>query len=336
MANLRLQVDTNTAAAVLFAAAIAGNLMGPGATPAMVPLTWAALAGGFLLSPKSRGPAGIFTGIVVIVAYTVLAVPGSILWGRGLWLETLILGLLSAPLVALYAVNHTDRVFAWLAPVFVVHAALVILQGPGADDRVAGLSTNANAAGGFLVVGAIYFLNTRDKWLAIPLLIALVFTGSRWAAIVMIVILAGMIVSRQLGWKAIALVAVAALIGLPLLLVYSEMFRIADPIFGTQNGPWGRLWIPSLPGFLPVGYISDGNPHNVPLRMAIETGILSAVAWVGINVWALCKSPRSGYAWWCLLAMVGLSMMDHYTWLGPLGGLWWLLISLRVKGVRQC
>ena len=65
----------------------------------------------------------------------------------------------------------------------------------------------------------------------------------------------------------------------------------------------------------------------MPLRMAQESGILSAVAWVAVTAYALWRRPRLGAGWWLLAGVAGLSLMYYSTWVGPLGALWWVLVG---------
>jgi hypothetical protein len=93
-----------------------------------------------------------------------------------------------------------------------------------------------------------------------------------------------------------------------------------------------RLAIPHLPTFLPHGVAEHPGLHNVPLRIAIENGVIAAGIWVGITGWALV-SRDSGQPLhrWLLITLVLLSVLDYYTWMGHLGGFWWLLIGLLTK-----
>ena len=49
---------------------------------------WAALFGGFLVADKSLGPRPVFYGLVAVLAFHALAIPGSLLWGSGNWIIT--------------------------------------------------------------------------------------------------------------------------------------------------------------------------------------------------------------------------------------------------------
>jgi len=126
----------------------------------------------------------------------------------------------------------------------------------------------------------------------------------------------------------------------------------------TVNGEvQARMVVPHIPSVLPHGVADHPGLHNVPLRMAVESGILAAMVWLGITGWALWprggakqrvrqgndqpvsknasmalseRSDRFGASWWMLLALALLSLLDYYTWMGHLGGFWWLLVGMRL------
>lgn len=57
------------------------------------------------------------------------------------------------------------------------------------------------------------------------------------------------------------------------------------------------------------------------------------LAWIGLTVWALWRKPRRGSAFWMLLAVGAMSMMYYFPWVGLGGGIWWLLLGMRLKQV---
>ncbi len=77
---------------------------------------------------------------------------------------------------------------------------------------------------------------------------------------------------------------------------------------------------------VPQGFINS-QLHNVPIRMISETGLLSGLAWVAVGLFGLIRRPPYSYAWWMMLAVCLLSGMYYFTWSGPLGVFWWLLVA---------
>lgn len=248
--------------------------------------------------------------------------------------------LIVAPSILLYYADiDYQRLWLFLTPIFLFHAGMIAWQVIEKDlARADGLATNANAAAGFLVLGATYVLCKKEsnlQGLALPLIAVLLFTGSRLAtgAMVAIVLLAA--IRGIVGWKAV--VAGTILMGLALLAIPEarDAYRLdQDPLDGV-NGLWGRIEFSLIPNILPAGFNDPGNPHNVFLKLSLDWGLLAGLVWLGITSYALWLRPRFTGAWYLLLAVLGLSMMDLYVFLGPLGGFWWLLIGQRMKGMSK-
>jgi hypothetical protein len=320
---------------------------------------WAALAGGFALSDRGWGPKPVLIALASLLVLHALAIPGSLLWGTGNWELTAGVVMWMAPAVMIYA-GGTATVLNWLVPVWLIHAGVVIHQGltnwylqPGygaggesiatdhyiRDGAAVGLANNVNLAGGFLAIGIIFMIShPKLRWLTPPLFMALLFTGSRWALLVTGVALVVMGVTRRIAWQ--PLVAAVATLFLAVFLLgvltpsgyqIAGYDSFASAVDSTRDNLGGRLAVPHIPSFLPSGVAEHSGLHNVPLRIAVESGILAAVLWVGITLWAAMKW-RNGVVWWILLTLLALSMLDYYPWMGHLGGFWWLSIGILVKG----
>lgn len=332
---------------------------------------WTALAIGFWLAPKSAKPRPLFWGLIALLGFHAVAIPGSLIWGSGNWESTTGVLLWMAPSIALYLAG-TRQTLTWLTPVVLVHAGLVLYQSLTAwrwvPERVwiqthptdswigyaktletgqyvatgfpVGLTNNVNLAAGVLVLGLVMFMATR-RWqaqiLVIPLALAVLATGSRWGLLVAAVVLVLMTVSGHGSVKTIgALILGLCAAFVVMALVSPNGYQIAGynsfaaVVQVIREDVHARLAIPHLPSFLPHGVAAHPGLHNVPLRIAVESGIQAAVLWVGISAWALwCKPSR--VEWWLLFALVLLSLLDYYTWMGHMGGFWWLLIGLLTK-----
>jgi hypothetical protein len=334
---------------------------------------WIGLFGGFLLAPdKTRGPI-LYAGAVLLVCHA-LAIPGSLLWGDGHWEATTAIVLWMAPSL-LILTTGINGVFPWLVPAWLLHAALILYAGPtswsGASGVLVsngggtGLSHNPNLAAGFLCLGIVYLMTTRFRWLVLPLIVALLFTGSRWGLTVTGVMLLLMVLTRAVSFKPLgATVLLCAAIVVAVSLFTPLGYRVSTldsfgAVVHTVNGEVrARMAVPHIPSVLPRGVAEHPGLHNVPLRIAVESGILAALVWLGITGWALWprggvkpegfrgnhqpegnsasmdaseRSGRFGASWWMLLALALLSLLDYYTWMGHLGGFWWLLVGMLVK-----
>lgn len=343
-------VERSTVAAFGFALYLAAMLaMGSFTSPWLL-VGWLALASGFALSYKSQGPRPLFWFLLGLIGLHALAIPGSLLWGAGNWELTAGVLIWMAPAVLLY-VGATPRVFPFLVPVFLVHAGLIIWQGlthwhgvSGVlvrDGLPTGLAHNSNLAAGFLTVGIIYMLTSpKLRWLTPPMFMALLFTGSRWGLVVAVVAVLAMAVTRRISWVPLLTTVGALLLAVFMLGTLTPggyqvagFDSVAGVIHGGDRGLASRMAVPHIPSFLPSGVAEHSGLHNVPLRIAVESGIAAAALWVGITLWGLLKW-RNGAVWWILLTLVALSMLDYYTWMGHLGGFWWLSIGLLVKKER--
>ncbi len=371
----------------LFAASLTGSLAMHSFNSPWHWASWLTLAAAAMFSTWDRGPRPVFWGLVIILVLVFAAIPGSLLWGSGNWPLSAGVAIWMAPSIVFYLTSNGEKVFAWLVPTWVVHAGLIVYQAfverwtiyddntgvvirSGTDPS--GLAVNGNLAGGFLVLGMIYLLHTKHAWLAGPLAAALLLTGSRWAVIVAVVIVVLMLLTGRLKIK-------AALISGGLLFLASGILWFTYPVASfvvagfdsvgalvtpLQNGEIGsRLAVPHIPSLLPTGIAEHPGLHNVPMRIAVENGILAALVWVGVTSYALfpgrwvkarwdsrygvvitvvrnsktavrglqSDSPRSRACWWMLLALGMLAMLDYYVWMGHLGGFWWLLVGMGVK-----
>ena len=315
--------------AALFALALSCAFAMPGFGSLLFGVSVIATGIGLYVTPLSLGRIPVAVALAVILLSTFVAVPGSVWWGEGHWVETLGIALWMLPAAGLYLANLTERVFAWLVPAFLIHAGAVIYSGLFDVGHHSGMTFNPNLAAGFLVIGIVYLLPTRYRLLALPLFGALVLTESRWALAVCIAIVAGQMLAdrtrRQVLVAAVGLALVAILVlSMPSL----RYWHGGGDRVGAQLVT--RLSSPTTPGLVPAGVVATDGLHNTPSRIAVESGLVAAVLWVGLGGWALCRRRRDS-AWWLLLALLALAMMDYYPWMGHLGGLWWLAVGLRTK-----
>ena len=72
----------------LFALAIVSNLLLRSFASPWLGIGWMALGLGFMLSKKHIGPKPVFYGLIAILVFHTLAIPGSLVWGSGNWVLT--------------------------------------------------------------------------------------------------------------------------------------------------------------------------------------------------------------------------------------------------------
>ncbi len=330
---VRLNVTENgptlCAAAAITLAASATSMWSPTA-----PLAWACV--GFLAGLMAIGvvrgtwPGKMAsTGILVLFVTVLLAAPFSLWLGEGRWILAILNAAWLLPFSLLYFVKlDRERVLAWLVFPSLAHAGLVFYQGLWESGRATGFAYSPNPAGGWLVVIAVYCLGTKRYAAAAILIAAIPFTQSRLALLSLAIVLVAMLVRSPRVWLPLALIASVAVASM---LVANGIDRYEpDRMTGDLLKRWS---IERTPHILPTGVIITG-AHNVPLRMAIETGIPSALAWLALTGFALWR--LRGPVMWALLALVLLGTADYYIWSGPLVPLWWLLtaVSLRPRPGR--
>lgn len=347
-AELIAQITWANLSAVCIAVAIVVAMGEPksiGGNASYLLLLWA----GIRIAPKSIGNIKLLAILAIIPVSAAIAVPLTMWSGREIG-ATGVLAVLTISLFPLCFIENAQRVFYALIPFWYLEAALMAKQWFMDDiSRVGGFAQNQNAASAFLLLGIIFLAtNPRLKWFSIPLIAALPFGGSRWVAVVAALTFALIFLSQHINWKYLAVgaaVTVICVVGLErsdVGLAYriaggdGEFLNATEETTRTirYDAGW-RLtagvnladpWI-----LVPLGFLRDSQLHNVPIRMAVETGLLSGLAWLGLSVYALGRRPRLTQAWWMMLALALLSVMYYHTWIGPLGAFWWLLMAILAK-----
>ena len=250
---------------------------------------------------------------------------------------------------ALYLIDHSRFMIPWLVPLFILNLAVMWVQIVLQTTLLMGISGGPNTTAALLVLGAIFCLSRKEwRWLllAAPLVLSVPFTGSRSAMLAMGALLPGLAIRARISAK----VWVAALlIGLIILTIGIEgrfwnpdgniWFDRVGSKLSTSPSNWlndvnHRLFglTPYWPSFEPVGFLPEVDPHNIPLRLSVTTGIASALAWVAVTIYGLWEKPRFDTSWWLLFGVLSLSMLDWYFWQLCLMAFWWILISIRTKG----
>ena len=307
---------------------------------------WVGLAGAsfcvYLGSDEIKRPAWVFNALIFLQISQLLAVPGSYVWGNGNWVLTagVVLWTLPMPLVYLAVNRQIERCMCTFA---IVHAFTIIVQGftnyHWVGDIViregspTGFSHNPNLAAGLLVMCLPFTIKGRWLWASIPLLAAIIFTGSRWAFIVAGIIVLSMGYKNVISLKwvlggVLSLLGGIVIMGMftPFTAAVESSNSIAEA-FTIASQIEVRLGMAGWPNLLPYGIAETDGLHNVPMRMAAEFGVISAAIWIALTIWALTKH-RYTPAWWLMIAVALLSILDHYTWRPHLMGFWFVALGL--------
>ncbi len=306
-------------------------------------LHWLGLTFGYVYASWTRRPLWAIIAIGVILVSTAAAIPGTMIWGDGGLENNIVMLGLMAPLAGLFFVQDVYRILAWLVPFYLLHSLIVIYEGAVHQVyRTAGVASNPNAMAGFLALGAIYMIHhPRLRWLAPLPITAIAFTGSRWASVVLILVLAAMLIKTRLSLRQMTVAGlVLVILVVPSWRLIAANFRLMEQGEGQQLSATAEITrhigvalakrqqtdgrVASL---LPSGStFANTGLHNVPARIASDTGLLAAAAWVILTGAAIWRRRWTSEGW--LILTIGLlAMMDTYVWLTQLAPLWWVLVA---------
>ena len=90
---------------------------------------WTALCAGVICGGWSIKRRPVFWGLIALLLFHALAIPGSLIWGIGNWEFTAGVLLWMAPAMLLYLAANAHQVFVWLIPAFLIHTGIIIFEG---------------------------------------------------------------------------------------------------------------------------------------------------------------------------------------------------------------
>ncbi len=276
---------------------------------------------------------------LILLSFVWMSIPGSIWWGSGNWMAQLVYAAWMTPFV-IFPLVRPSNIMPYIVPGAVVQTAILLYQGMiQGSYRSEGIIHNPNPAAGFLVIVSAYLLTTKLRLLAIPMMAsAMLFTGSRWAVLVIALLLILVVIRGLVSWRFLLLTSSIVFL---VAVVYQDTIlpslRVPYLAGADTSSTWRdtevRLKIERFPSLIPKGDIGSGlgPSHNVPLRIASEAGILAALIWMGLSLRRVFPLRSWSGLQWALVALLLLSLMDYYTWIGSLGSLWWALASTQEK-----
>jgi len=337
-----LRATRPLALAVYIVCVFAGTFQGP-----LLMIGWCALGiaviGWYVTPEKPKQDLRVWVLLGVLVVSHMAAIPGSIWFGTGNWILTAsaVYWLLPAMVIFLIA---DDGVFRWLIWIAVIHAGCILFNGmwfsgvmgyTSGEVNKGGLTFNPNVAAGLLIIGiGLVFWTGRHWWAVLPMITAVIFTGSRAAFSVLVIVFVSSLITGQFTWRSsigmvVFIIIAVAVYGLlhqqSQVADYPAMFSMTpDLVINDINVRWT---VPAWPDLYPHGVVEHLGLHNVPLRMAREAGIIAGAVWLVLSVWALTRD-RWTPAWWLMVVILLLSILDHYTWRVHLGSLWFLAAGL--------
>ncbi len=315
---------------------MAGYATTPLLSSVFLPLSLGSIWLGSIMSVRTRPPLTILVSVVIICVSALIAIPLAEHLPA-----TLLLAALTIVLLPLLFVRN-PYIWLWFMPVWVIHAGICFWQWFVLDmPRVTGITGNANSAAALLLIGCIYLLNghQRARWIMVPLVVAILFTGSRWTGGVCAITLLILFLAKYVNWKYIA-VGIALAVVITFALDWQSMK--ASWVRGstleehlTGKGITSTATETAQLSLIPQGF-TDNGIHSTPWRMMHETGILSGFAWLLASAYGLFRYWRNKDSrWWMFLCVVLISLMYYHAWLGPLAGFWWLLVRPTILAVRR-
>ena len=316
----------------------------PAVVPWMFPVCMAATAAAIYLGRHTIGPRLLFLGLLSIPLAWVLAIPLASTLGFGLPVASSIIAGWWALMALIYWASPTQAALIYVIPAWLLNASITIYQGLTIPGRSAAFTDSSNVSAGFLVMGVVYTLTTRLRWLALPMGAAVPFTGSRLASIALLIVLTGMLARHSAPRQLIvACVVVLAIVSFTFQSGVADNYRVESGITETIMEALEDIEVrilegeskkaqPQYLGILPAGYMGAVGTHSVFLRMIFEIGVIQAAIFLWVTVWALWHRPRFDVTWWMLVAFMLLGLLDYYSWMPyTISAFWWVLVAMRVK-----
>jgi len=257
-------------------------------------------------------------------------------------------------LVGRIAGKELFRPFAWAVIVGAVGCLVYGIIYPGVKTGGWISPTNYDIATGLLVFGTIVSIWQKQWMLTAIAIVGLFFTGAAEAlfacGVLLVVVLVRKDWSRKILLPVGALVLTLAIctpIGITQALyipsvkmveqaqeavtmetITEEDVVVRDKLLEKATGlRWLTHW--RIPPIKPLGYgysITDFSPpipHNVPLVIVHQIGVVAAIAWLWVTLLCLVRT-RWKYAF---IGVLALSVFDHFVWT-QVAPWWWCLVGV--------
>jgi hypothetical protein len=265
--------------------------------------------------------------------------------------DTLFLVLMFA--LYLTARQYRVQLFRFIPLAIIIETGSLILYGI-TGTRSGGIISPANydIATGFLVLGALVSMS-KQQWIIVTIaMIGLFFTGSEEAILAVGIVGIAILVRRDWSKKLllpVGLLVIITIIGLAgytpelykgtvskaaslvnpqsELIHQDEVARYPDSINYIFNNRV-RVIQQALSNIKPLGNglnLTDftfWTPHNVPIIIVDQLGILAGIAWLVVTVYCVIKTKWK-YAW---IGLIALCLFDHFIWTQA-APYWWVLVG---------
>ena len=260
-------------------------------------------------------------------------------------------------LFMLYAASRAlgKDILIVFAPAVVIEAiSCVVLGITNTGVRNGGIIsiTNYDIATGLLVFGTLVSAMNKQWWLSAIAITGLFFTGAEEGIFCLGILGLALLIKRDWGKKLLvpAGVLVVLLIVCTPLGITQQLYSRTPAMVSSAGeaiitNPAGEEWIekidvalaykpseeyiPAIKNFKFFGHGYNinsfyvGIPHNVPLVILDQIGILAMLAWLWIMGYCLVKTKWQ----YAIVGLLALSTFDHFIWT-QVAPWWWVMIGV--------
>lgn len=321
---------------------------------------WTCIVVAFVLSKRSIGDKVICGALVTLILLRYWSISRS--EGEPYFYLTIAFFVFTLPLFLLYFVTVSTKILNWIIPFFLAGAAFIWYQVIVLCGAPEGLAGNRNPSGGILVLGIVYLFSLKNRLatlLTIPLISAVLITGSRQSFLMLVVVstlLAIALLWQKTPLKSIVLGSLVVIVGSGLLTLLGHnltqmkcteeinpvsstaveratgilRFDLGQPLKETIT----RATAPEPFPLLPKGeFYVPNRMHDIPLHTFATLGVFGGLAWIFVMLYALIRKPYFTPLFWVFVTVLALSAFDYY-WLQPAAGIyWWLILGLRSREI---
>ena len=246
------------------------------------------------------------------------------------------------------------RPFAWAVVIGTIGCLVYGIVLPGIKTGGWISPTNYDIATGLLVFGTVVSIWQKQWILTAIALVGLFFTGAPEAIFACGVLLIAVLVRRDWSKKMLAPIGaliIVLVICTPLGITQSlcmypvsmiaqakeaatmeviteEDARVRDELINEATGyRWLTHW--RIPPIRPLGYgysITDFSPpipHNLPLVIVHQVGLIAGIAWLWVTLFCLVRTKWK----YAFVGILALSVFDHFIWT-QVAPWWWVLVGV--------
>lgn len=268
----------------------------------------------------------IVSSIVIRPIYTLITGDGVVIDGqdKGLIFEAIsimiIIGMFTLYITSRKLGNEIFRIM----PTAVIIVTISCIYGFFSQNGTNGgliSPTNYDMATGFLIFGTLVSPVEKRWWLLPIATIGIFFTGALEGVFILGILSLVVLIRKDFGKKMIpVLCSLAIIVIIGLVLGLSDKLqvpRLTGEVAGAEiyfNRGYGYTYamnnLSLLGNGFNINHFYREIPHNVPLIIIHQIGIVGAIAWCISTIYLIIKT-KWRYAW---IGFIAMGVFDHYTW----------------------